>query len=98
MDPRVLKEMADVLLSCKKKKKKNHGCWVKFPVTGERETLLSFSRKGEMLLHTYVPAIYSNAHQFLLTEQVAEEQSKTEKQLHNVRHELMIDDPVRCKK
>ena len=35
------------LLSCSPSYLKNHDCLVKFPVTGKRETLLPFLRKGE---------------------------------------------------
>ena len=43
--PRVLKEMADVV--AEPLSEENHGCLVKSLVTGKRETLLPFLRKGE---------------------------------------------------
>jgi len=45
--PRVLEEMADVVPSHSPSYLKNDGCLVKSPVTGKRETLLSFLRKAE---------------------------------------------------
>ena len=45
--PRVLKEMADVVAEPLSSYLKNHSCTVKSLVTGKRETLLPFLRKGE---------------------------------------------------
>ena len=45
--PRVLKEMADVVAEPLSIIFENHGWLVKSPVTGKRETLLPFLRKGE---------------------------------------------------
>ena len=45
--PRVLKEMADVVAEPLFIIFENHGWLVKSPVTGKRETLLPFLRKGE---------------------------------------------------
>ena len=45
--PRVLEEMADVVPSHSPSYWKNHGCLIKFLVTGKRETLLPFLRQGE---------------------------------------------------
>ena len=46
--PRVLKEMADVV--AEPLSEENHGCLVKSLVTGKRETLLPFLRKGERMI------------------------------------------------
>ena len=45
--PTGLKEMADVVAEPLSIIFENHGCLVKSPVTGKRETLLPFLRKGE---------------------------------------------------
>ena len=45
--PRFQRETANVSLSRSPSYLKNHSCLVKSPVTGKRETLLPFLRKGE---------------------------------------------------
>ena len=47
----VLKEMADVAAEPLSIIFENHGCLVKSPVTGKRETFLPFLRKGERKTH-----------------------------------------------